>query len=165
MMILIFMRLAAHNIDQGEIGASLILLTSFMMIMMSVVVHQMNMMMIAWQHLITANINSCMYAAFIYFAIFDIIWNILRWHCAKLSLQVCYPLCFVEYFEMKMCMIVPSNLFRYLLHYPGYFWSKSCTMVLSNLLRYFLHSLEHFEIKLSMMNHHWWFFQICSATF
>ena len=159
-----------------------------MMIMMRVVVHQMNMMMIAWQHLITANINSCIYAAFIYFAIFDIIWNILRWHCAKLSLQVCYPLCFVEYFEMKMCMIVPSNLFRYflqclehfkmkfsmmipsnlfryLLHYPGYFWSKSCTMVLSNLLRYFLHSLEHFEIKLSMMNHHWWFFQICSATF
>ena len=157
--------------------------------MVRVVAHQMNMMIMAWQTLITA--KCCIYdedSCQIYSAIFDIIWNILRWHGAKWSLQVCYPLCFVEYFEMKMCMIVlsnlfryflqclehfkmkfsmmiPSNLFRYLLHYPGYFWSKSCTMVLSNLLRYFLHSLEHFEIKLSMMNHHWWFFQICSATF
>ena len=79
-MILIFMQMAAHSIDQGKICASLILLTAFMMIMMRVVSNEHDDDGLAPSHISQHQQLhlSCIYPAFIYSAIFDIIWNILR---------------------------------------------------------------------------------------
>ena len=54
--------------------------------------------------------------------------------------------------------MVLSNLFRYFLHHLEYFMIKMCMMILTKLFRYFLHYLVYFKMKSCTM----FFFQVCS---
>ena len=64
--------------------------------------------------------------------------------------QICSAtfLDYQDYFLIKSCTIVLSNLFRYFFVYQDHFLIKSCMNILSNLFRYFCDYQDYFLKKI-----------------